>query len=753
MMRLLVNMLIMLCAGIGTARAVEPFIPTDQNSWAFPADCPDPAAPSPIDVRYLNEPVAGANGPLTPSADGHSLVRADGKPFRAWMVHMPHGGDNAFTTDAWSMDDYRRSARFLARLGVNLGVIGAIDPGAKDDAKRVNPQVMSYIHKSVAAAREQGMYTQLRVAWFHGITGAQLGIAGHEEKDLQCLVQYHPRAQEVWKSWVRQMLTTTNPHTGLALKDDPALCSLEIANEDSLLFYVTDGIQGEARAELERQFHSWCVDEYGSAGAALAAWDGFAHEAARPADGRLGIMIMWMLTRDGRGRANEHRVRDQLRFLVETSREWNREAKRFVAEELGADHLLVAASNFVPADRVLLDDALRLLAWRDMDLIENNHYFGNGGKPAIAGWRADAGGFLGLRSALDYPLGLAICKRPVRGKPFLVTEVLWPRPHPYEVEGPLLIAAYQTMNGIEGLAWAGPRDITWERRDRVYFPWWNVEGSMPMRPFSCAGPATLGQFPAAAAIRRIGLVRAAPTVVAEARIESDSIALTEQATAEEFAFDPTQFGRGASQDTTAAGGVPKEAYLVGRVEVRLADEQAPTDVADLGPHMRAGAVTSATGELCMDAKRRLFTVDAPSAQCAVGFLAEAGEVTLSHAVIRSGNPHGAIAIVALDGEPITASRRILVQAAMRSVPTGWRESAANWEENGQRHEGLRIDATGQLPWRVQHNDVTGVLPESVATRATALDGNGIPGRAVPLQREGSRVTLRMPSDAMYVVLE
>jgi hypothetical protein len=198
MLRLFVSVPFLLCVAVAGARAVEPFTPTEQNSWAFPADCPDPSAPSPIDLRYMNEVMAGADGPLRPSPDGNSLVRGDGEPFRAWMVHMPHGFDGQFTADAWSMEDYRRSARFLARLGVNLGVIGAIYPGAKDDAERVNPQVMSYIHKSVAAAREQGIYIQLRVAWYHGITGAQLGIAGHEQKDLQCLVQYHPRAQLVW---------------------------------------------------------------------------------------------------------------------------------------------------------------------------------------------------------------------------------------------------------------------------------------------------------------------------------------------------------------------------------------------------------------------------------------------------------------------------------------------------------------------------------------------------------------------------
>lgn len=740
----------------GFASAFEPFIPNDTNSWAFPADCPDPAAPSPIDLRFLNERIAGENGPLRLSPDGNDMVTADGKRFVAWVVHMPNGFDDSSSKDSWTFDDYRRSARFLARLGVNMGIVGVSNPSVgMQDPSTVNPVVIETLHRSVAAAREAGIYTQLRIAWFNGVKGGPQKIAGHEDKDVQCLVFYHPGVQQVWKAWAKSLLTAVNPHTGKALKDEPALFSVEIANEDSLLFYVTDKIQGGARAELERQFCAWAEKKYGSTEKALAAWSGFADKGDAPAEKRLGIMIMWMLTRDGRGKANEQRVRDQLQFLVETSRAWNKEAARYLKEEIGAKHLLVASSNFVPADRVTMDDALRLMTWKDMDLVENNHYFGDGGKPAQQGWRADFGGYLGLRSAVTDPLGLPTNKRQTEGKPFLLTEILWPRPHPFEVEGPVIVAAYQALTGLDGLAWAGPRDITWERRDKVYFTFWNVQGSMPMRPFSCAGPATLGQFPAAAAIARLGLVKQAPTVVRETRTEQQILARESQAIAEEFAYDPTQFGRGQTQDTQAAGSVPKEAFLVGRVAVSLGEQPKPVESAGLAGCIREGVVKSATGELTMDVTRKLFTINAPAVQSAVGFLAEAGDVRLSKATIRSSAPHGAVTIVALDAKPIEESGKILVQVGARCVPTGWKESPGTWEEGGKKHEGLRIDATGDLPWRVQRAEVSIVFPKLAATKVTALDGNGIPvaDKAPALLRDGEQVRLTMPPDALYVILE
>jgi hypothetical protein len=732
----------------------KPFVPTQVNTWAFPADCPDPSAASPMDLRFLNEAVAGANGPLRASADGNDLVLADGRRFVAWMVHMPHGLNYELTRDAWSLDDYRKSARFLARYGVNLGIIGTANPAAGSaDPLAANPVVLEALHRSVAAAKEVGIYTQLRIAWFHDIKGKQLSVAGHEDKDMQCLVFFHPRVQEAWKAWARGLLTPVNPYTGVALKDEPSLFSVEIVNEDSLLFYVTDGIQGKARAELERQFGAWCIRKYGSIDKAIAAWNGFGDKADSAAEGRLGIVVMWMLTRDGRGRVDEQRVRDQLEFLTETMASWNRQARRYILDEIGARHVLVAGSNFIPADRVTMDDALRLIGWADMDLIENNIYFDAGGKSRIAGWRADAGGFVGLRSAVLDPLGLPTNKRQVEGKPFFCTEILWPRPHPYEVEGPLLVAAYQTLNGIDGLAWAGPRDVTWEGREAAYFTFFREDGQMAMKPFACAGPATMGQFPAAAAIARLGLVKPGPTVVRETRTSDQIIARESPAIAEEFAYDPTQFGRGQAQDTAIAGGVPKEAYLVGRAAVSLGNEPAPPQIADISPYIKDGVVTPGTGELVMDVPRRLFTIDAPAAQCAVGFLRDAGKIELSQATIQSDAPHGTVAIVALDALPLSESRRILVQVGTRSVPTGWRESAATWEEAGQRHEGLRIDATGDLPWRVQKAKVTIELKAAVADKATAMDGNGLPIRKLDIVRDGNGVRLDVPENVMYVILQ
>jgi hypothetical protein len=49
---------------------------------------------------------------------------------------------------------------------------------------------------------------------------------------------FNPDFQSVYRSWWRQLLTTRDPETGVALKDDPAVALAEIINEDSYFFWT-----------------------------------------------------------------------------------------------------------------------------------------------------------------------------------------------------------------------------------------------------------------------------------------------------------------------------------------------------------------------------------------------------------------------------------------------------------------------------------------------------------------------------------
>jgi len=64
-------------------------------------------------------------------------------------------------------------------------------------------------------------------------------------------------------------------------------------------------------------------------------------------------------------------------------------------------------------------------------------------------------------------------------------------------------------------------------------------------------------------------------------------------------------------------------------------------------------------------------VDTPRAQGAVGFLARAGTIKLKDVTIDCGNEFASAIVISLDGEPLAASRKILVQVVTEDKPYGF----------------------------------------------------------------------------------
>ena len=120
----------------------------------------------------------------------------------------------------------------------------------------------------------------------------------------------------------------------------------------------------------------------------------------------------------------------------------------------------------------------------------------------------------------------------------------------------------------------------------------------------------------------------------------------------------------------------------------------------------------------------------------------------------ASNAFGAAMAVSMDGAPLKQSGRILLQYATQSRPNGWRESPATVAlDGGQSAAGFTVQAVGQSPWLVQRARLEVEIRNPGLKSATELDMNGMPVRAIELQRSANGVSLRFPPAAMYVVLQ
>src|SRR5688572_11292869 len=185
-----------------------------------------------LDLRPLNEKVAGQAGPL--KHDGNRVALGDGTPVRFWAVNV--SAENA-GRDRASID---YMARKLAKLGVNMVRYHSPMWTAGDPKKiaEVDPKRLDDLHYLVTALKREGIYTALSFyfpLWLRVEPG--MGIDGYDDlgnKKPFAMVYFNPRLQELHRGWVTRILTAKNPHASdVPLAKDPALGLVELVNEDS----------------------------------------------------------------------------------------------------------------------------------------------------------------------------------------------------------------------------------------------------------------------------------------------------------------------------------------------------------------------------------------------------------------------------------------------------------------------------------------------------------------------------------------
>jgi hypothetical protein len=267
----------------------------------------------------------------------------------------------------------------------------------------------------------------------------------------------------------------------------------------------------------------------------------------------------------------------------------------------------------------------------------------------------------------------------------------------------------------------------------------------------------MGMFPANALLYRRGYLRESEPVIREERtldslwkrepprIDDNEIYGADTRSLEELARARRSDGR-----------LSRAAFLVGRVEMALTDAPRPTHVTDISPYLdgAAGTIRSATGELLWNYQTGLCRMDAPCAQGVVGFLKSAGgRFELSDVTIESGNEYAAVSVVSLDGEPLRGSQRVLVQVGTTARLDGWKTEPSVFEFQKQMIHGERIVNTGTPPWQIVNTSVALSISNSNMSRATLLDLAGHKAGELDVVRSGNEMSLTLPPQAMYVLLE
>ncbi|TWT53672.1 hypothetical protein Pla22_13030 [Rubripirellula amarantea] len=722
--------------------SAEPFLPqgnrkpgqktghADQGTWAFEPDRDRFTPDSLLDLSELNEKPAGKRGRIARSSDGADFVDGSGKPIRFWAVNT----GVQYRDDMDTLDEH---ARWLAKRGVNMvRHHGHLAPDRDSQLTDVNQKDIDAAWRLVAAMKKQGIYVTLSPYWAVSVkNNPSWGLKDAGGDNLTGLIFFDKKLQDAYKGWLRELLTRTNPHTGMPLAEDPTVAIFQIQNEDSLLFWTEQAIQGEQRIELGRHFGKWLQKKYGSLSKATQAWGG---QATNKGDDFGSGLVMphtiYHLTQDQEAPL-ANRLNDQLEFYVRLMYEFNSEIARFLKDDLGYPGL-VNAGNWRTADAAKLFDAERF-AYSANDVIGVNRYY-NGGShvnpndKSRSGYLVSQGDVFSGQSALKQPWAFPLTLRQVAGHPMIISESAWVPPLRYQSEGPFLVAAYGALTGFDIFYWFATDDIGF---------------GPPMGKWQLSTPAQIGMFPAAALMFRRGDIQQGTPALVERRSPQDVWSRKSPLLPEESGFDPNRDSQAPATKAAAAmnGTVTPLAYLTGPVQVDFKDGK--TEVADLRPLISSDTKTvqSNTGQLKWHYGNGVCTLNSPNAQGATGDLASAGLIELDTITMTSNNEYASVLVVSMDDQPLTTSSKVLLQIGTTARPYGWKTESLDDDK-------LRITNLGSSPWNMENTQLKITIANSSLQTATLLDANGVAVEKINVSTSPGLMKVVLPKQAMYVVL-
>ena len=343
------------------------------------------------------------------------------------------------------------------------------------------------------------------------------------------------------------------------------------------------------------------------------------------------------------------------------------------------------------------------------------------------------------KSALLNPRAMPTNIKQAVGHPMIIPESQWVPPNPYQSEGPLAIAAYQSLTGVDSFFWFTIGDGF----------------GTPFGKWQTSTPVQMGMFPAAAS-------HVPQPLSARGRTGGRGRTFTRRYL--QPARDPHRRRRRIRpppRHRKSAPAVQRErrgqsAGLPGRPrEGPLRGDAVHSAVSDQLDRLideKNGVVTGITNQVRLDYKKGVLLVNSPKAQAAAGFLGDVSPITLGNVRIATRNKYTSVYVVSLDGEDLAESGNILVQAATTARPYGYEEKPVTWKKDNDRFEGFQITNLGSTPWNLEKNDLDILIQNRTVTTAYVLDANGYAIAKIDLAEVHGGRRLRFPENALYVVL-
>ena len=707
----------------------------NHNTWPAFVLPWDDGAPGPTNMSHLLHKPAGSKGFIR-IADGH-LATGDGERWRIW------GQNFCFNSALPPADMAPAIARRVARFGINCirlhhmdrrwprGVIIREDRAAHTRA--LDPEALERLDYFVACCKEHGVYIDLNLNVSRQFTAAD-GVAQAEWIGYgKALTYFDPVLIELQKEYAEQILSHTNPHTGVRYAEEPVIAIVEMINENSLLeSWLKGRLQGAQTASaatwsdippayaerLNRLWNAWLSDRYADRQALADAWDGNLGDDEDPAAGRVRRLRPGDFPAASKGR-----FADEATFYAGLERGFFEDMARFLREDLGVKQVIVGTSDHNHS----INGQLHVKSNAVLGIIDGHVYWQHPRFPNRAWSRSE---WLltntPMVDAPDHSAPAQLSRSPVQGMPYILSELNEPFPNDYAAEFIPIIAAYgrlQDWDGIFMFAYGGGSDAS--RKTPFLSSYFDM----------CHDPVKMAQTAAGALVFLRGDVQTARRTVAQCLTNAHVIeSLRHHPPDDHHPYGiPYLPGRLALVHRTVIGDFEADAVSPAEGEISLPERIVISDTGEL------------TWQDAADDGRVL--ADAPRYQAVIG---RPGRLSTSNMTVDLETPFAAVQLVSLDAGPVAHAERMLLVTAARVANTGMA-----WQDDTRRSLG---EQWGEAPTRIE--PVTATLSLNGLTSATAvtlvpLDGAGQPTLGeMPFQPEGHTWRIRLtgkPGTVWYVV--
>jgi hypothetical protein len=590
-------------------------------------------------------------------------------------------------------------AQRIAKFGFNAVRLHGLDLflGSYPD---INPNNLDKLDYFISELKENGIYITI---------GALHTFSGNKFTNI-----FDPDLIQKQKDFARNLLNHTNPYTGLRYADDPVIIHIELTNENSLFArYCGDGLnppnlEDYYSNQLDVKFNEWLLEKYQTRENLENAWQ----EAGKtglesdedPTEGTVKRIKF-----SERETYSKARFNDTIEFYLELEINYYQEMYDYLRNTLGVKVPISGTNNFYGMPNSM--------ARAGMDYVDAHSYWDHpryeGGGMGKYPWRISNTPLVkNAGSSLNPLLQLSLMKL-ASEKPLSVSETNEPFPNKYHVEFPLIVSSYGSFQDWSKLSIHAYSTSSYYSYSGAEY---DIEPGLLFDFWVYNNPSFLVQFPVMAKVFR------------EKKVKPGAQTYRIPYTKSEVFDHYYKYCSGIWDSYPNIIGnlkVDRKSYLIHKVRNVFVESLQSVD-SEL-TQSYSNPYVSDTGELKWDEEKGLVTINTPKVQGAVGYLKDAGIISLNDIEIDSSTKFGSIAIISLDDKPIQDSKKLLL------VATG---SSRNTDMD-LRKEGdvYRLYDWGKLP--IHTNSIWAGIK---------LKSNGVVKGIYPLDEKGQKKQPRVPFD-------